>query len=856
MANNTLQISIVAKDLASKVLVQVSKDVLASGKAASTAGRGWQTLGQVLRANQAEIAAGGRAFVRLAAQVGQAGADTEQSLFGVQAAYRETGADWIAWSHQMQSATTFSDEAFMRSAQNVKTLITNYNLTTGQARELIVASADLAAVNRIDVYDAVTRVQSAIRGEAEASEYLGLTLNDTYMKNQALGGALRDTWETLDDNTKAQHRYNELLRQAAYAQGQAAAATETSAGRYRRLQNAIQDQAAALGRTINQSGPWLQMLDDGLGLVDQLAPLYSALTLRRIADTTATGAHTAAQIADNAAMAEGAGATGVLTRSLGSAGLLGTLGQVALLAGVTAGTVKLLRDYQLDASVAVDGHAVAVESAGIQLDKYNLAAFKATDLLARNAEYMQLLREKYDAGAIGVEAYARMLIVSGEELAAGSELMRTYNSEIERLRASHDAGALSAGQYNERVADLARVTGQDLAVAYRDAGIAAAGYTQSLGKGKLGTDDLRMSTDDLTTSLDRVETGLHQVRGALDTAFTGDAAVAGIAAQKEAYRDLLALPGQRAEVERRWDAIIAAAAQQSSDQRVQAALGALTRENAAHQAAVVQLKSEQRTYQEWVAAEEQRIAQLRVDGQWQVAGEAEQSLLLIQEWHRQHDTTISDLEQTHLARVKALQGEYRSAVQATTDHNLRLQIARRDSALSALDDEERRLREVMATGKTAADEWEGAWKRAQEKFRTKGSVEFDKWYAHVKKKLDEPVTFEIQGVYVPPTQGTHGGARGDVAAAGGIWTTPTRVLLGEAGAEAVIPLTRPRRAVEIMRQSGLDRLAANAGMSVIVTGNEFSVREEADIAAIAAAIMEQAGHQARNLARAGGLNWQ
>jgi len=43
-------------------------------------------------------------------------------------------------------------------------------------------------------------------------------------------------------------------------------------------------------------------------------------------------------------------------------------------------------------------------------------------------------------------------------------------------------------------------------------------------------------------------------------------------------------------------------------------------------------------------------------------------------------------------------------------------------------------------------------------------------------------------------------------AEGGIITHPTQALMGEAGPEVVIPLTRPARAAELMRMSGLDKM--------------------------------------------------
>lgn len=57
---------------------------------------------------------------------------------------------------------------------------------------------------------------------------------------------------------------------------------------------------------------------------------------------------------------------------------------------------------------------------------------------------------------------------------------------------------------------------------------------------------------------------------------------------------------------------------------------------------------------------------------------------------------------------------------------------------------------------------------------------------------------------------------------GGIVRSPTNALIGEAGSEVVIPMTKPARAAELMRQSGLDRMLGTAGdvMVSVYLGNE------------------------------------
>jgi hypothetical protein len=61
-----------------------------------------------------------------------------------------------------------------------------------------------------------------------------------------------------------------------------------------------------------------------------------------------------------------------------------------------------------------------------------------------------------------------------------------------------------------------------------------------------------------------------------------------------------------------------------------------------------------------------------------------------------------------------------------------------------------------------------------------------------------------------------GSYRGHFKANGGIVTKPEFTILGEAGPEAVIPLNRPARAAEVMRQAGL---AGAGGESTVSTIN-------------------------------------
>jgi hypothetical protein len=110
-----------------------------------------------------------------------------------------------------------------------------------QMRVLIERTADLSA-GKTDLNGGIERVTAAMRGEAEASEYLGLTLNETYIKSwydahDATGVA----WKDLTDIQKAQVRYNVFLEQSGPLAGKAAGSINTLAGAYSLVRKEISD---------------------------------------------------------------------------------------------------------------------------------------------------------------------------------------------------------------------------------------------------------------------------------------------------------------------------------------------------------------------------------------------------------------------------------------------------------------------------------------------------------------------------------------------------------------------------------------------------------------------------------------
>jgi hypothetical protein len=174
--------------------------------------------------------------------------ESERVTRATAAAYGSNAQQFTRFANALSQQTGFTSQAILEAALSARTLTANYGLTIAQTQELIRASADLARVRGIGVAEAFERVQSAIRGEAEASEFLGLTLNDTYIKNNALNGSVKNTFERMTDAQKAQIRYDEVLKQTATFKGLATASINSLDGSMLRAESSANKLAIAFGK--------------------------------------------------------------------------------------------------------------------------------------------------------------------------------------------------------------------------------------------------------------------------------------------------------------------------------------------------------------------------------------------------------------------------------------------------------------------------------------------------------------------------------------------------------------------------------------------------------------------------------
>ena len=154
--------------------------------------------------------------------------------------------DWSNRLQQLSSELRIYSQTELESA-TAKTIemTKRLGLTADQMERVITVSADLSA-GKTDLAGGIERVTAALRGEAESSEYLGLTLNENYVKAwYEANTAHEKAWAKLTDLEKAQIRYQVLLEQATGTEGRAANSITTLAGAWQymlaQINNAIRN---------------------------------------------------------------------------------------------------------------------------------------------------------------------------------------------------------------------------------------------------------------------------------------------------------------------------------------------------------------------------------------------------------------------------------------------------------------------------------------------------------------------------------------------------------------------------------------------------------------------------------------
>jgi hypothetical protein len=312
------------------------------------------------------------------ALMGDAAVQQERQVNALRKVYGDAADEIIDFTEAIQDNTNFSNEQARAAAQNAATLATNYGFTTEQITGLIERTADLAEVQGMDLTDAIQRTQSAMRGEGESAEALGLTLSDSAVAAYAAREGIDNYSTGLDEAGRAAVRYQYFLEQSAYAAGTAAEAASGARGATIDFMHGLQDLAASAGGAI---GPVGEVASVGAQVALAL-PLVGAGAGKMVA--------------------------GLRAASVASLGLVGAMGPVGLTLAAGAaviaiteatGVTNLFGQEASAAAVQTDEFAMALAQIRAQAgESINLAWIDTTVAgLQSLDDQMATLLEKYNA---------------------------------------------------------------------------------------------------------------------------------------------------------------------------------------------------------------------------------------------------------------------------------------------------------------------------------------------------------------------------------------------------------------------------------------------------------------------------
>lgn len=222
------------------------------------------------------------AFAGLSA-IGEVGAmlkTADQNAFAMAASIKAANREFAVGSagEWEQTIADLSQKLKIYSQSDIKgatartiDMTKRLGLNAEQMKRVIELSADLAA-GRTDLEGGVERVTAALRGEAESAEFLGLTMNETYVKAWYEASAAHEkAWKDLSDLEKAQVRYQVFLEQSIPLHGKAAESVNTWSGALALVRTTVADNISTSENLIDSLKGVADVLRDNAADIGQFA---------------------------------------------------------------------------------------------------------------------------------------------------------------------------------------------------------------------------------------------------------------------------------------------------------------------------------------------------------------------------------------------------------------------------------------------------------------------------------------------------------------------------------------------------------------------------------------------------------
>lgn len=403
--------------------------------------------------------------------IAEATAEQQQAQFAVNELYGKQAPAITKNAEALANYAKVSKTEALQASASVATLARNYALSGEQINKTLKITADLAAIRGISLSEASTRVESALRGEAESIEYLGQSLQSGALQSLAkMTDEQRKYFETLSPITKAQIILNALQDQTADLTGAAARRAGEAQGKFGALNAAFTDLAATTGGKLASS---LGQLAGDLATVVKVAE--NLVKLQPKTSIAELGLVAAEAVTPFGLWAIAAGAVAAqLERIVGAKTRIGTpSNNINLIPGMSTEQITDIEESRTAAArrAADEQDRVrgivdrAKKNVAILADAEEVAAKRAAKIKdeAIEAEIIRLeVEKKGHLDALEVRERATIRTIEAEnradEKAHEAKIERLEREKAIRIRAAEEARdqALRAEEVSKRQQDLDR----------------------------------------------------------------------------------------------------------------------------------------------------------------------------------------------------------------------------------------------------------------------------------------------------------------------------------------------------------------------------------------------------------------
>lgn len=184
-----------------------------------------------------------------------AGSNLEESMSKVNVVFGESAKAVVDFANKAAVNLGISKTAALEAVGTYGNLFQAFGIGQAPAQEmsttLVQLASDLASFNNVNVDDALLALRSGLSGETEPLKKFGIALNDVRLKEEAMAlGLIKTSSGTLPAAVKAQAAYSLIMKDSALAQGDFARTSDGVANTQRTLQATFSDIKAELGTAL------------------------------------------------------------------------------------------------------------------------------------------------------------------------------------------------------------------------------------------------------------------------------------------------------------------------------------------------------------------------------------------------------------------------------------------------------------------------------------------------------------------------------------------------------------------------------------------------------------------------------